>query len=231
MGMVLLDETEASRRRRAIYQALIRYLPETKVINALQTWERSFADGPAFALRGFVDQICNTEALRELRSAIHRSLVHCMSLELRDLGPEPRPPARATTQAAVPADTPTSTNGAAPPPVATAIFACLVGAFLDDLSRISPEYNIKIRGHLLDRLRPMGQSPAAGNQLIRWLTQKNAPLTVAIPTADMRDLLHFAYVMACEYYGPTVADKALSAAVKTAESLPQARHFPPRTLL
>ena len=225
--MAPLDETEASRRRRAIYQALIRHLPEARVINALQTWERNFADGPAFALRGFVDQVCDTAALRESRSAIHRSLVHCMSLELRDLGPEPRAPARPAA-----APTPgTSIDGTVPPPVATAVYACLLGALLDALGRINPEYHIKIRGHLLDRLRPMGQNPEVSNQLIRWLTQKNTPLTAAIPTADMRNLLHFAYVLACEYYGPTVADKALSTAVKAAESLPQARDFSPRTLL
>jgi hypothetical protein len=47
----------------------------------------------------------------------------------------------------------------------------------------------------------------------------------------MRRILHLAYVLACDYYGPTFADKLLAACIKSAESLPQARRYAPPELL
>lgn len=236
MLKVAVDENELSRRRRVVYLALTPYLPEARVMEALWIWEERFARGSAFAFHDFVALVCDTPALKHLRGDIHRALVKSMTRDLSELGPEPWPKMRA---ARMNGTVRRLGKGFAPTPVAqpvpssdgTVVFGYVLGLLLDELHNLHPEHGLKVRMYLLERLPALGLTSAEVEQMKAWLVQQEASLGGRFSPVAMRGILHLAYVLACDYFGPTCADKLLAAGIKSAESLPQARRYAPRELL
>jgi len=224
--MAATDESESSRRRRAVYQALAPFLPRERLVQALWLWEEGYGRGAAFALNEFLQRICDTPELRALRSTLHLSLVKYMTRPLAQLGADPWPLMRSARVAET-----APASSAAPVPPGARVFCELLGRFFDELGRLDASSLIRIRGALLDQLSRFGVNGAAADDLIGWLT-RSGPIPSHPPApASMRAILHHCYVLACEYYGPAPTDRALAVAVEDAAALPEATTFPPRQLL
>jgi hypothetical protein len=226
-----IDESEASRRRRAVHKALLPFLQGEELMSALWLWEQSASTGSAFALKDYVARVCVRPALQELRVAFHLALVRSMTLPLANLGPDPWPlmqAARRAQASAQPSAVVGDTSG-------TEVFEHVLDHLFYDLrdrhhvgiNRIRVWLHERLGAHL-DGLG-MDASMAAG--VVRWLNGSSPHVLVFLPTEVMRRLLHSVYVLACEYYGPVVTDAALGQAIRSAAALPAAERFPPEKLL
>lgn len=226
-----IDESEASRRRRAVHKALLPFLQGEELMAALWIWEQGASTGSAFALKDYVARICNRPRLQELRVAVHLALVRSMTLPLANLGPDPWPLMRAARRDQTSAQMP----AAAVDTSGTEVFEHVLDQLFFDLRDRQQVGINRIRVWLHERLGArldglgMDASMAAG--VVRWLNGSSPHVSVFLPTAVMRRLLHAVYVLACEYYGPVVTDAALARAIRSAGALPAAKRFPPQELL
>lgn len=227
------DETEASRRRRAVHKALAPFLQGEELANALWLWEESAAKGPAFALHDFVARVCARPGLQDLRAAMHLALVRSMTLPLANLGPDPWPMMQAARRgrpvSAVPAAAPSGDLAG------SVIFEHLLDHLFQGLRDRQAEGVGRIRVWLHERLgsrlNALGLDAASASRIVRWLNGSAPAIGAPLPEDAMRRLLHAVYVVACEYYGPVVTDGLLADAVRSAEALPEAKRFAPRSLL
>lgn len=225
------DSSEISRRRRAVYQALLPFLTDEQLMQALWAWEESAVES-SFALHEFATRVSTHHGLQSLRAGMHLALVKCMTLPLARLGPDPWPQMQAARRGQPLAATPAAAHG---DPAATVVFEALLSGFLDALHDRQPQGAAQIRAWLLERLlarrRAIGLDAGGAARVARWLNRTSAAIGAPLAAASLRRLLHAAYVLSCEVYGPVATDAALAAAVRSTETLPVARHFAPRSLL
>jgi hypothetical protein len=235
MAKPVMDENELSRRRRAIFQALQTYLGGEDIMRALWLWEERFSERPSFELHGFLDAICTTPALKHLRKEIHLALVKHLVRPLPELGPDPWPQMRRYQEhSALPPDRPPASAALAideySAPVAV-VFTAVCGRYLALLAARAPQAAANIRAALLTLLTRTTLDGEARSQLVGWLTGRYSNVGAELEAGAARRLLHTAYVLACEYYGPTTADHCLADAVEAAETMAEAKSFSPRKLL
>jgi hypothetical protein len=226
-----IDESEASRRRRAVHKSLAPFLQGKELMSALWLWEEGANTGSVLALKDYVARICNRPKLQELRAAVHLALVRSMTLPLANLGPDPWP----LMQAARRNQTPTSMQAPLGDTSGTEVFEYVLDQLFYDLRDRQQAGINRIRVWLHERLGShldglgMDASMAAG--VVRWLNGSSPHVSVLLPIEVMRRLVHAVYLLACEYYGPVVTDAALARAIRAAETLPAARRFSPQELL
>lgn len=225
------DSSEISRRRRAVYQALLPFLTGEQLMQALWTWEEGAVES-SFALHEFTTRVCTRYGLQSLRAGMHLALVKCMTLPLARLGPDPWLQMQAARRGKPYVETPPTTDG---DPAASVVFEALLGRFLDVLHDRQPQGAAQIRAWLIERLvsrrRVIELDAGGAARVARWLNRTSTAIGAPLAAASLRRLLHAAYVLSCEVYGPVVTDATLAAAVRHAETLPIARHFDPRSLL
>lgn len=225
-------EPEASRRRRAVHQALAPFLQGEELAEALWLWEEGAGNGPAFALHDYVARLCARPGLSELRAAVHLSLVRSMTLPLTQLGPDPWPLMQATRRGLPVQSAPPAPAGE---PEGSVVFEHVLDRLFQALGERQPDGVGRIRAWLQrrlgSRLDVVGLDAAAAARIVLWLNGSASSIGVPLPARALRSLLHAVYVLACEYYGPVLTDGLLADAVRSAETLPEARRFPPRRLL
>jgi hypothetical protein len=105
---------------------------------------------------------------------IHRALVKAMTRELHELGPEPWPKmrtARMNGSVRRPAKDlpPMAAANTAPPAEPTVVFGHALGLLLDGLHNQHPEYGLKVRAQMLERLSDVGNLSLARTEMRRIL--------------------------------------------------------------
>ncbi|MDX5332522.1 MAG: hypothetical protein LPK58_00535 [Gammaproteobacteria bacterium] len=221
---------ERVRRRRAVYTGLRPFLGEAQLLDALLLWSVRYADGPAYALHGFVSAVCTQTGLEARHGEVYRSLMRALTADEAQLLPDPgervTPAGAAQGSRAQAPDVGTLRSKAA-----GAVFVAVAGALLDALEAMDAERALKVRVDVMDRLGELHLPPREAQAVNRWLMQQTGELAVDAAPATWRDLLHRLYVRACELFGPVATDRVLGEAVTRAGRLPAAQAFPPRDLL
>lgn len=227
-------DVRVARNRRAIHTGLKPFLPEDELIAALSLWQARYSDGPAYALHGFLNEICASEPLRQLRNDMHRSLRQALFGPDEALENDPLLQIERWNHTHSKASPPAQAGGAiqSKPPgrPRTQIFALLFEHFLELIEQEQP-ISLQVRAYIDSHLGKMLSNGPVSVQVSRWLRGKESRLDDGLELTEMRAILHMAYVLACEYVGPIAADKMLSAAVRHGESQDIARQFSPRELL
>lgn len=223
---------EAIRRRRAVYTGLRPFMEEEQLMASLLIWEARFADGPVYALHGFVSEICQQAGLKSRHGEIYRSLMRALTVDETQLHPDPTARLETYAKGRAPADAPSS---AEPAPVGdcahTVVFAAMGDALLGALEESDAERAFKVRVEVMDRLNEMRLPPRQVQAVNRWLMQQSRDLPCDLDVTVLQELLHRVYVRSCELFGPVRVDQALAEATRRAQALPAAQQFEPRQLL
>jgi hypothetical protein len=229
-------DMRVARNRRAIYTGLKPFLPEDELIAALALWQNRFSSGQAYALHGFLGEICTTAQLRQIRSDIHRSLTHALFGPEEALESDPLSliqrwnSARENGKAA--ARKIAAEQRKVPSTPMTLVFESFFEHFmalLEEEQQVSHQIREYIHMHL-EKILSTGTGPKAA-QVSKWLRGRQAYLENGLTLDEMRAILHIAYVLACQYIGPVTTDRLLSEAVRHSESLDLSRQFSPRSFL
>ncbi|MFZ5755392.1 MAG: hypothetical protein ACOY3X_00645 [Pseudomonadota bacterium] len=194
-------------RRRAVYTALIEFLNEDALWEALTLWEDNYSADAAFSVQKFLSEILDTPALRAQRVRILQTMVKMLSAPPASLLPDPREQllvhrmrrGKAASSAA---------NSRDP----------VVGACASLLHRIlrglDTDTRLKMRLFLLERLERSGIPLATRTAVQAWLSEQTRLTLGGAGPGEMQRLLNLAYMGLCEYIGPVAADAALSRALK-----------------
>lgn len=224
-----IDARELARRRSAIYAGLRAYLSEDEALQALFLWEAEFSAGPVFASQGFLSRVCADSGLRARRGEVHKALVRALSLDADQLPPDPQ--ARMQTLAQSRGLHRVSQAAESDGRELAVVLESVLGGLLEALEDHDPMAAQKVRMFVIEHLGPLGLSAPTYQGLTQWLTLQGPARTKGIARTAAQQLVHLAYVAACQYVGPVVTDRLLSAAVTQAEGLPEARRVSPRELL
>ena len=73
----IVDDTEVAVRRRLVRHALAAFLSEEQLQQALELWEREFAQQADFLLFSYVVQLHSVLDLAEQREALTQQLLQC----------------------------------------------------------------------------------------------------------------------------------------------------------
>lgn len=225
-----MDAREDARKRSALYVGLKPFLEEEQILEGLLLWEREFADGPVFALQGYITKLIQLTGLDTSRAEVHRSLVRALSLEMMHLPPDPRPRMEALARNRG-LDVDAAPTGVSEIADWTVVFKHLHREFLERIARRDTVAVHKIRRDLVEALPKLEIAAACRQAVAQWLTDRQAELDARLGKREMHGILHATYVLACQYLGPVESDRLLSAAVQAVEALPEARRLPPRELL
>lgn len=227
-------DARVARNRRAIYTGLKPFLAEDELLTALSLWQARYSDGPAYALHGFVNEICSSEPLRQMRNDIHRSLRQALFGPDEALDSDPLLQIERWNHARGSMGTPAPAMHAMPGKAQgkprTQIFESVFEDFLHLIEEKQP-ISLQIRSYIDMHLGRILSNGPVSVQVSRWLRGKQAHLDDGLDLAEMRTILHMAYVLACEYIGPIAADNMLAQAVHHCEGQDLSRQFSPREFL
>ena len=227
-------DTRVARNRRAIYTGLKPYFPEDELIAALSLWQARYSGGPAYALHGFINEICTSEALKQIRNELHRSLRQALFGPDEALENDPLLQIERWNNTRGEAGMPAQANhGIQIKPSSrprTQVFELLFEHFLA-LIEEEQHIGLQMRGYIDTHLDKILSNGPVSLQVSGWLRGKQARLDDGLELPEMRAILHMAYVLACEYVGPITTDKLISAAVRYCESQDISRQFSPREFL
>lgn len=227
-----ITASDLTRRRQALFHGLSGTLDDAQAQVGLRLWDRSYAQQRPAAIIEFVAELSTQLGLppkqrHEMRMGIYQALLKY------DAGREPLP-------GPTPASGTTTASGAAPAKPATIRGTPAFVVFMHLLQSLSEGLRAADAGarhDLIQSLQKLGlRSGLATDQqlaLSAWARESGAPMH-SFSSADERTLalaVHTVYVGLCEALGPVATDQLLSRAVRAAEALPEALHFPPQRLL
>lgn len=119
-------------------------------------------------------------------------------------------------------------------PAGIAVFEAMLDGFLLKLRDHRAVDINRIRVWLIEQIGSRRESIGVDGRsamcIVRWLNGTAESIGMSLDTLVLRRLLHSAYVVACEFYGPVLADAALAESVRIAEARPEAKQFEPRLL-
>lgn len=225
-----VSDAEIVRRRRAIFTGLRPFLPEHLLLPAVTCWQEKYVNKPMFALNKFLFEICDTPLLAEQRADMHRSLMEALWADESTLEPDPFLCVAANGQP-LPKDQAVlvrASQRSAP----TQLFDSLVSEFLEGLSGVKKDADVRVRNALATSLAEELTLPAhLAAPVANWVFGINPVLEDGLSVAQMQTLLHAAYVKACDAVGPVRTDTLLSEAIRKTEALAPSRTFDVRSFL
>ncbi len=221
------------RQRRILFAVLSPYMKRDALYSALWAWEDNHAPRPGASLHKFISSLCASGDLALRRLEINRALVETMQMKDGALGPDPMQEMRGyRLRVRGGADSLDSRSvGATAGTAATVVFEVVLRGFCNRLESQSPQGFPACVRYVVTNLPKLRLTPAAEAGLASFLRRISDRLSEAYGPETMQSLLHLLYVAACEFFGPVKADELLAAAVADAERTPEARLFPPRSLL
>lgn len=239
-----IDAQELSRRRRIVFHSFSPYATDQAVNTALQVLQDEFADAAMFSSNQFMMRVSQSAPdLGTEKTRIMSRMMQLSKLISDEIGPDPvdhnavRPAApRAAAPASRPA--PSAPSQTLRPPAAgstpqlrgiDAVFSALLGALFDQVCRQGETHAIRFGSGLNAHSSEL--TSGTRGQVEKWMNERGEPAIVGATESDMRTVLHAAYVVMCEEFGPVVADRMLTFAVNRAEQLPDAAVHSPRSLL
>lgn len=194
-------------RRRAVYTALIEYLGEDNLWEAIAHWEDVYAKEASFSVQKYLSDILNTPTLRAQRIRILQAMVKALSQPPATLLPDPREQLLAfrSRRGRVASSAASSRD----PNVA----AC-AGLVMRILRGLADENRLRMRLYILEQVERSGMPLATRHAIQSWLSEQTRLALTSAEHKDLQRLLNVVYVGLCEYIGPMAADVALNRALR-----------------
>lgn len=211
-------------RRRAIYTALRSFMNDEQRLQALCIWQEHFAAGPMYALHNYISLVCENSDMQHLRSEMHRSLVRTLSLVNAELDEDPQ--AQMQEYCRIQKNRKLALSERRPQ---DRVFEELLNTFLNNLQKLGNDEAVRTRIHLREQVARMPRTPGM-TDLEDWLLFRRTDTGQQLETGQMREILHIAYVFACELCGPVETDRALAEAKNSVERLAESAEFAPAKL-
>ncbi|MCS3902509.1 hypothetical protein J2T55_000513 [Methylohalomonas lacus] len=231
--------TDIPRRRRAIYMGLKQYLEGDDLLNALCIWQQHYSRLPKFAITNFVRRITENTGLASSRAAIHLSLTSSLMLNEDSLGPDPLADMRhylgsrlgdSEAESILGGSTNAPDDGARRSDNIQ-VFEILMNSFFTGISDSQQTAVADVRSALLRRLPELIRDPNQLQAISDWLRDGKRTLQAELDAGQLQQLLHAAYVVACDRLGPVRTDQCLTRALDTAERSDAGRRQSPRMWL
>ena len=210
---------EISRRRRAIYGALLECMSEQNAREGTLLWQQEFSTNPLYALQPFFTRLIERVGIEISRAVLQRKVLHWLNLDVTQLPDDPLDANQVTSRAVA-----SNVNAA------YRVFVSFMEYLMGEFNRDDAEIELKIKMYMFDHLHKIGLNNESFNDLKKWLTENSKGNFVVrdLSIDNMKNIFHLSYVAACEYLGPVETDSAVFRSVRMVEQLPSAVSFSPR---
>lgn len=187
--------------RRAIYTALHAYFDEASLVKVIAAWDQFCLRGQPSVQR-FLAELCQSEALKQKRSDMLRSILQAFNLPAAQLLPNP-----AASENLAPVATESG-------PRSDLAFNLLIKQLL---LRAPPATQGPLRIRLLAQVRRLSLPDQLHQQLQASLAGNNE-VTVSIADGNgLRQVVNALYMALCEELGPVEADQLLAQVVSASQ--------------
>ncbi|MBD3669459.1 MAG: hypothetical protein HUJ29_01705 [Gammaproteobacteria bacterium] len=227
-GSALNDVTM---KRRAVYTALQPFFDMKQVLEALWHWEDNYASDHKTSIRKFINEICVGDMKDKANAMYHNLMLNLQDRNI-ELDEDPYSLMLAYRGGKLQFAEPKSEKllVLTPPMV---VFNRLLQGFMEQLASIEHYYEFKVREYVGENVGEYSHELDLQqvNEIRVWMKYREGELEYNYNPKQMSRVLHLLYIAACEFFGPTVADKCLSQAVNAVERIPEARQFAPKQIL
>lgn len=204
----LINKPELVLRRRAIYTGMRPYFDDSKLLEAINLWQAEYSHKPKFALSVFIARCCDSQALKEARANILKSIFIALELAPDALLPDPFVDLKVVHKNLV--------GTAADPTQQTKIFVALVHQVLDKLNKADEK---QVRYSMLALLTELHTDRMRMMYLREWLAGNTQTLEGQFDLELLQKLVNFCYMAMCQQLGPVKADQFLGQAIHEVEPL------------
>lgn len=220
---------EMSHMRRAIYTALYPYFSTRALLDALWLWEEHYATGHSHTIRVFVDEITQGILSRSRINRMYHGMLANFIKQADDLEEDPLDMMLAYRAGKL--DLSDEIDVFRSKDAANTIFYKVLDNFMRRLVESDRYYALKVRQYALQVIFDVKLDIAQLKELRQWLDYYDTRLELKYSLEQMHAIMHILYMGAGEYFGPTVTDTTIRAAVDTVSKLPEAKKFDPLQLL
>ncbi len=207
-------------RRRAVYTALSEFLVDEERMIMMCLWQNKYSEQPAYALNRFISDICEFLQGACSRASINRKIVWALGLQPEQLDEDP---IKNMAEYCKHYRHELVTNDEILPQ--EIVFQRLFFRFAKELSTVEYGAEEKIKKYIIDNLLNLELNNSL-KSVEYWLRSGNQFISRMLNLQQMRSIIHMVYVCGCEYCGPSSTDRALTIAVKSASTAPEAKLFP-----
>ena len=208
---------ELSRRRRAIYTALLNCYDESNATLGVELWNREFSNKPLFALQPYISRLFEVIDIEVSRAELQRYILSALSLDNNSL--EHDPLAQSTD----------ASSEIAASEIIHDVFRQMMSRIVAGLKKEYPIAEPKIKISLIDRMDIDGLSRENLQNIKVWLSgDADLALAGTLTLSQMQKLFHYLYLTACEELGPVATDKLVAEIVHETEQLPESGEFSPK---
>ena len=179
--------------RQAIEDGLREFLDDASLQQAMDHWQRQYADQPSTALQRFVSDIYSAYDISASRATVLRSLLKAINLNGDALPGDPK-----------------SRRTGAPLNQRSEAFSLLIDAIMVQLEA---EEQRRLLLEYFAALRKKHLPPGLLITLQSWLAKRDASAAPNADNAQLRFLLNQLYILLCDHLGPVKADRCLARAV------------------
>lgn len=238
-----------SRRRRAAAAVFLPVLGEARLATAIAA-AAEWRDDNVAQIIAYVDRVARQVGIdgttcKRLYSELHaavRAAEGALPPDPVDAAPvialPPVAPVAATPPMSAPAPSPVLAPAAAPTappstlPPESIVFGTVMTSVIGDIVQLHGNAledlldacrDELVRAPVRDSLRAAAEGALASARTHAWQIEATA--------TELADLVHMVYIALCRAIGPVEADRYLTEAIERAGRLPEARAFPPRSLL
>ena len=228
--------------RRAVFSALNRALDDRALLlESYDYWEEHFSSDIAFRVSSFLDGLGKGLGLKdEQRRSISIALYSALGLSEEELPPVPekvvkrqQPTSEGAPEPAASAEVDLGDSGPilpAPYVILGRVVENMTTSFIRKTNTPAGEF----REEITEVCKTSKLDKSEKSALVQWYSN-DKPTAAAAPTAiateSFRVVINVLYMAMCELGGPRIADEVMGNAVKDAEKLEAAQHFPPSNLL
>lgn len=221
---------DISDKRRAVYTSLFPYFTNEALFNAMWLWEENYASGHGSSLRQFVAEITQGTDNKINSKKIYNTLMMNFLKPATGFKSDPIDMMLAYRAGKI------QFNDESFDSVLMKIPENIIFNFvMDNLHGISfkenPYLASKTREYFSTNIFNLHLDIRQTKEILQWSEDPSIFIGRKYSTDEFSKLLHIFYVGMCEYFGPEKADVFLNIAIELAEKLPEAKQFPPKTIL
>lgn len=195
-----------TKRRRAVYTALSKFLKGDDLLEVLVHWEKCFADKPSFALNSFISSFVDKCHPSVSRSVLIRELTYQLMQPEGHLLADPGVVSLNRTVRALGQDS-LDNDRVRYQAVHYRVFTHLMQGML---LNVNYEIQTQIRMNLIKKLSQLSLDNESVNALEDWFADNKKLYLETVEVSVLKELLNYFYIEMCELLGPVEADRLLA---------------------
>lgn len=229
-SLEVYPNNEISNKRRAVYSSLFPYFSNEALLNAMWLWEENYASGHGSSLRQFVAEITQGTENKTNSKKIYNAIMMNFLKPASSYKTDPIDMMLAFRAGKIKFDDKSSNTVVMKIPK-NIIFNFVMENLLRVALKESPYRAKKTLEYFSTNMFNLGLDIHQTKEILQWTEDQSIFIGQKYSKEKFSQMLHIFYIGLCEFFGPEKSDIFLNTTIELAEKLPEAKQFPPKSIL